>query len=616
MLKHLKKLNNLIDSKMQDYLNIIAVFGIFGILNYPIFYILWSLLYSSELHNLPMRIFAAILCFGLVFHKQWPLSFRKFLPLYWYGTILYCLPFFCSYLFFLNHGSSTWLVNSVLATILLIMIVDWLSFAVILILGILLGIICFKINHGNVQINSQDIISTVVNIAWVVLVCIFFSYKKNLHELIKKEYIKSIDQLNHLLEQKVQQRTLELEDALANLEQKVWLRTQELEKALSAKTEILNNLSHEVRTPIQGFTAISTGLAEHWDDFDNNKRQELIKHIALNAKRLSSLVINLLDLSKFSAGKMLLEFKQFDLAKLVAEIIDECQALYLNDKKLDIHFDQPKSALIIADSERIGQVLRNLMINAIKCSNNNSNITLALKNSEITYDDEIVQEAIYFTISDQGIGINQEELLEIFSPFFIGTRTKTNAGGTGLGLAISQEIIQGHHGKIWVENNPEKGAKFSFIIPIVQSKKLDGREIIAENNVSIADNLLAKKPATILIIDDEDACLNSIELLLHSSNYQVIKAKTKIEAWRQLRSNPGKIDLIMLDLMMQDTYGLNILKELKSDPILNKIPVILQSGTSDSKEIETAYEMGIASFIKKPYSKKAIFAELAKILAN
>jgi two-component system sensor histidine kinase ChiS len=237
----------------------------------------------------------------------------------------------------------------------------------------------------------------------------------------------------------------------------------ELEKALAAKTEFLNNMSHEIRTPIQGVTNISAGLEEHWEEFDNSKRRELVAQISINAKRLLSLVGNLLDLSKFSSGKMLMEFRRFDLNHLIEAIIDECNTLYINAKSLEIKFANDYPAIMIGDQERIAQVLRNLFINAIKFSNNNGTITVKLTKSEITYDDGNMLESNHFSITDQGIGIPEDELEAIFSPFTQSTRTKTKAGGTGLGLAIAKEIIESHHGRIWAENNPNIGATFSFV---------------------------------------------------------------------------------------------------------------------------------------------------------
>jgi two-component system sensor histidine kinase ChiS len=221
---------------------------------------------------------------------------------------------------------------------------------------------------------------------------------------------------------------------------------------------------------------------------------------------------------------------------------------------------------------------------------------------------------LHFSITDSGIGIPEEEIEAIFSPFTQSSKTKTKAGGTGLGLAIAKEIVEAHHGKIWARANNGPGATFEFLLPKLQSKQMDGHMIVAENEVQIRRTPISNKPATILVVDDEETCLVSMELLFRGTNYKLIKVTGGHAAINYLKENPT-VDLIMLDLMMPDMYGLNVLAEVKQNPLLVNIPVILQSGTSDTTEIEKAYQMGISCYIKKPYQKWVVLAEVEKLLA-
>ncbi|AIL65886.2 hypothetical protein NOVO_07750 [Rickettsiales bacterium Ac37b] len=225
---------------------------------------------------------------------------------------------------------------------------------------------------------------------------------------------------------------------------------------------------------------------------------------------------------------------------------------------------------------------------------------------------------IHFAIKDEGIGVPENELYTIFEAFVQSTKTKTRAGGTGLGLAICKEIIEAHHGEIWAENNEGSGATFNFVIPISQAKQMDGHKIIAENNVEIPTKPATQttKSANILIIDDEEACLMSMELLLFGSGYNLHKAVGGYAGLEYLKEHSKEIDLILLDLMMPDIYGLNVLTEIKQDPDFAKIPVILQTGSSDNAEIERAFELGIVTYIKKPYQRQNIMYEIAEVLDN
>ena len=119
---------------------------------------------------------------------------------------------------------------------------------------------------------------------------------------------------------------------------------------------------------------------------------------------------------------------------------------------------------------------------------------------------------------------------------------------------------------------------------------------------------------TILMIDDEEICLLSMEILLLGSLYSLIKANNSKEGIEYLENNPDAIDLIFLDLMMPDIYGLDLLAYIKNDPLLSKIPVIIQSGIANQNDIEKAYSLGASDFIRKPYKKDTVLNSIEKIL--
>jgi two-component system sensor histidine kinase ChiS len=356
---------------------------------------------------------------------------------------------------------------------------------------------------------------------------------------------------------------------------------------LATKTEFLNNISHEVRTPIQGFTTLSEGLVEHWNSFDESKKLSLAKNVASNAQRLASLVTNLLDLSKFTANKMILDLQTINLGALIEEIIDECNHLYIHNKKIKIQFIIPEAPISLRiDKERISQVLRNLFANAIKFSPDDSIIIASIM---------LFNNQLHFSIVDEGIGIPEKELKNIFDPFTQSSRTRTKAGGTGLGLSICQKIIEAHSGKIWALNNADKGASFHFSIP-------------ADNPLKKIE-IIKKVAAKILMIDDEESCLISMEILLTNSPYILVKANDCKFGLSYLEEN-NDIDIILLDLMMPGENGLIFLTMIKENPKFANIPVILQTGSSDEELIKTAFNLGAIACIKKPYSKQSTFDAL------
>ena len=582
----INKLNTIATSRISKYGAQYYTFAIFGVINYPLAYF-YEIYMSNSLNTsgLWLRLIAALLCLTLLFKKKWPNKLQKFLPIYWYTTITLAIPVLTAFMVLESNFSLAWLVNANIGIMIMILILDTLSFLIIEVLGLTIGVgLFYSLGHSVKHWpNYEDFVLFLYMFFCIIVLGSIFSKNK---EIFNNLMQKAKDELN------------------AQLESIVTERTQELEQALLAKTEFLNNMSHEIRTPIGGMSIISKELVESWKSFTEDRRIELAKAVTTNAERLRLLVGNLLDLAKFSHGKMLLDLKKVDLNQLVREMIIETESLYLHGKNISFSFNFTSDNDAIIDAERISQVLRNLFVNAIKFSPNNSTITINIVGSEITYDDGLKVEALHLTITDQGIGIPEYEFDAIFNPFIQSSKTKTKAGGTGLGLAICKNIIEAHHGEIWAENMI--GARFNFLIPKFQAKEMATHYIISENDIA-GTKQGADVKANIVMIDDEEACLLSMELILSGTNYTFIKFENGCDALAYLKSG-APIDLILLDLMMPDIYGLNILSEIKS--FKPSIPVILQTGSSDECEIKKAFAIGVAGYIKKPYQKKLILDEI------
>lgn len=513
----------------------------------------------------------------LISYKYWPSPLKKTSHFIFYFLILASFSLFFSYIS-LYHFSWNWeYITSLICLIIIVSFLNWIVFLGMVILSFsvsfLITYCCYPSDFSDLFPTHLEIL--INSIAPIISVIIIWRHKTQ----IKTQTNKQIS---------------EISSSNDDLARQTRIRIAELETALVSKTDFLNNMSHEIRTPIQGFTTLSEGLVAHWQSFSEEKRLDLASQVSNNARRLASLVTNLLDFSKFTADKMIMDFQSFNLNDAIKEIIEECRELYLNDKQIEIKFINCKNDSVYADRNRIEQVLRNLFVNAIKFSSNNSSIEATLKYSKINESD-----CLHFTISDTGPGIPDTEIDSIFDPFIQSSRTRSK-GGTGLGLSISKKIIDAHNGKIWAENNSASGAKFHFIIPITQAK----------------NDLFSNKQynTTILMIDDEDICLSSMELILTNTSYTLIKANCGEKALEYLKNHPNSVDLIFLDLMMPDIYGLNILENIKKDASLKQIPVILQSGTSDKAEIHKAYSMGIFSYISKPYKRNIILAEIDKAI--
>ncbi len=232
---------------------------------------------------------------------------------------------------------------------------------------------------------------------------------------------------------------------------------EEAEKANRLKSEFLANMSHELRTPMHAIINFSRHGIERIDKWDKEKQVQNLSTIKSSGERLSRLLNDLLDLSKLESGATSYEIKPHKLIPLIDMVVTEVGIL-ANDKKLNIIKPNLDYDSIIAEFDRgkIHQVLVNLLSNSIKFTPEGKNITIKCETRE---------DCIKVSISDEGVGIPENELTAVFDKFIQSSKTKTGSGGTGLGLAICKEIIEAHKGKIWAENNPESGATFIFIIP-------------------------------------------------------------------------------------------------------------------------------------------------------
>lgn len=394
--------------------------------------------------------------------------------------------------------------------------------------------------------------------------------------------------------------------------------TNELKKELQNRSDYLNNLSHEIRTPLQGIIGLSSSLRENWKLLDDAHREEQLETIYESGERLLSLVSNLLDYSKYEAAKMTFDLRQHSLIKAIETAKLQLKPFYYN-KKIKIDFLKPSGMndiLAKFDFEKITQVLRNLLSNAIKYSNNKSvEISIMFFNSkelETTY-----KKASYIgvKVKDNGNGIPETELKDIFRPYQQSSCTNKNTPGTGLGLSISLEIVKKHKGKIWAENNENaNGASFIFMIPYEYiteiSDNSNANSYKDESNQQ--KNISPKNKFKVLFVDDEKLCILTAKVILESLSFEVEVAECGGDAIDMI--NKSKYDLILIDLMMPDMFGTDVLKEVRNNKLNKKTPVIIQSGAADYNEISKAQTLGASGFIIKPYNTNSILEEIKKVL--
>jgi signal transduction histidine kinase len=276
----------------------------------------------------------------------------------------------------------------------------------------------------------------------------------------QNESEKALQFAHDKLELRVEERTQQLKRA-----------KDEAESANRLKSEFLSNMSHEIRTPMHQILSYSKFGIDKFSKAEKEKILHYFSQINTIGHSLQLLLDDLLDLSKLESGKVEYEMKEINLQDLSKSVLTDFNLMKV-EKGVEIEIrNSDVNSQIICDRNKISQVIRNLLSNAFKFSPKGKAVIISFDYGNINGNGNSLIDAIITSVKDEGIGIPEEELDSVFDKFVQSSKTKTGAGGTGLGLAICKEIIDGHNGKIWAENNPEGGATFNFLLPCRPTNK-------------------------------------------------------------------------------------------------------------------------------------------------
>jgi len=245
---------------------------------------------------------------------------------------------------------------------------------------------------------------------------------------------------------------------------------EEAERANHAKSEFLANMSHELRTPMHAILSYSEFGLKKSGTADREKLEQYFGRINTAGDRLLGMINDLLDLSKAEAGQLIFDFRPVELTAMINPVLSEYEAL-AEQRQLRIECRSAVDGLTIdMDSERMGQVMRNLVSNALKFSPAGGAIAILCAESALD-DGQRQVPALSVVVADEGEGIPPDELESVFDKFVQSSRHAKGSGGTGLGLAISREIVEAHGGRIRAFNNDGGGASFEVRIPLSREQR-------------------------------------------------------------------------------------------------------------------------------------------------
>jgi len=377
-----------------------------------------------------------ILTTSLMSYPLWPNFLReKHAIVFLWNIVMFYVLVCTGFLFvILSNFAQAQTMIFMINLIILSVVVRWKLALFMIIVGIFSTAKCFEIYSGS-DITFSGLLSLRFEVTYSLL----------LMSSILVVFFKPQQERQELVEAKIGLLGEQIDD-----------RDDELKRSMRIKNEFLNNISHEVRTPITGIASLSQSLYDAYDSLSEAQRREATKNIAQNSQRLYSLIENILDISKLASVNYKLNKTEVNLSALVRQRIDICSKIYLENKELEFIRDIENNLLVKCDEHYIQSTIDNLIINAIKYSKG-GRITVSLKRDDAQAN---------FRIQDEGIGIPKLELKNIFDPFVVSSRTYSPAGGRGIGLTLCKKAIELHGGRIWAKSDGEKGAIFYFVLPL------------------------------------------------------------------------------------------------------------------------------------------------------
>jgi CheY-like chemotaxis protein/signal transduction histidine kinase len=463
-------------------------------------------------------------------------------------------------------------------------------------------------------------------------------------ELLQQQQ-EELQQSNEELEEKaallaeqnarIEQKNMEVETARLELEEKA----EQLALSSKYKSEFLANMSHELRTPLNSLLILAKLLSDNQERTLNEKQVEFAHTIYNAGSDLLELINDILDLSKVEAGKMDVNPQPVEPAA-VADFVERTFRPVADQKTLEfrVNLEEGLPGSIVTDEQRLQQVLKNLLSNAFKFTEEGAvTLTVSPAPAGARFGEETLQTAetvVQFEVADTGIGIPDDKLRLIFEAFQQADGTTSRRyGGTGLGLSISREIVRLLGGEIRVASELGKGSSFTLFLPGVAPEHEPSRDEPSFGSLGTTDAAPEFDPAMLLshepaVEDDRTQIADGDRVVLIVEDDEDF-AKTELEMARDrgfkgivaVRGDEGlalaheyKPDAIILDMRLPIRSGWDVLDHLKRHPDTRHIPVHIVSGGVENGGVQEALRAGAVAVLEKPVAHELLNSTYSKIL--
>ena len=388
------------------------------------------------------------------------------------------------------------------------------------------------------------------------------------------------------------------------------IAAKKAEAANRAKTEFLQRMSHDIRTPINGICGM-VDMADYYAD-DSEKQTEYRKKVRESSNLLLGLINDVLDMSKLESGEVILEEVPFNLSSIFTEVLVVIEQMAA-EQNVRIEWEKREITHrdFIGSSEYVKRVMMNILSNAVKYNRENGHIYISCieipsKQPEMT--------TMEFVCRDTGIGMADKFKKHIFEPFaqeHTGSRTKF--AGTGLGMPITKKLVEKMGGTISFESEEGVGTKFVIRVPFKIDTEADKRE---EQN-DISENSI--KGLHILLAEDNELNMEIAEFMLQNEGAEVTKAWNGQEAVELFRkSKPGEFDVIIMDIMMPVMNGYEATRRIRTldRKDARVIPIIAMTANAFTEDRVKAKEAGMDEHISKPVDVKLLLKVIHKLAEN
>lgn len=381
------------------------------------------------------------------------------------------------------------------------------------------------------------------------------------------------------------------------------------EAANHAKTAFLANMSHELRTPLNGILGYAQIMLR--DKKIADKHLSGIKIINKSGEYLLTLINDVLDIAKIEAGHIELYPESFHFHSFLQDIVD-IFVVRAHQKNISFHFDarSPLPEGVHTDPKRLRQIIINLLSNAVKFTEQGG-VTFS-----VGYQDD---DYIRFQVSDTGIGIAEQDIASIFSPFQQVSDAMHKSEGTGLGLSITNTLVEHMGSQLNVESELGKGTTFWLTLHLPEAENFhhfNEIEILSVTAYRIPDDAPLKAQGRtayrILVVDDKEENRALLKMLLKPLGFEISLAEDGLDALEQVeRVLP---DMILMDLVMPRLDGFETVRRLKQLSAFKAIPVVAISASAFSFHQQQCVEVGCAGFIPKPFQVDELLDSLQKHL--